>query len=294
MSTYNPDTPVRRAEDVLQPLVTVVTVVLNDVKHLEQTILSVLNQTYKNIEYIIIDGGSTDGTVDIIKKYQDRLAFWVSEKDKGIFYATNKGVEKATGEWINYLNSGDYFFNNQVFEKIFSKPHPAADLLYGSFIGNFNNQAVECVAPPSVSDRSWKGMPVCHTAVFARTALMKKFKFNTDYRVSADGEFMVRSAAAGCVFERLDLIVFRVGTLGFSSKNWLKGRLENWKFCRRYFPGVKTDLFHAQGLAREVIFRSFKYVTSLVGLYQLARFIYRKKIQKKLPLLPKNVLPFQD
>ncbi len=280
--------------DVTKPKVTVVTVVLNDAKHLEQTILSVLNQTYKNIEYIIIDGGSTDGTVEIIKKYETQLAYWVSEKDKGIFYATNKGVDKATGEWINYLNSGDYFFNDTVFEKIFSQPHPKADLLYGSFIGNFNGRAVECIAPATVNDRSWKGMPVCHTAVFARTSLMKKFRFDTKFRVSADGEFMVRCAAAHCVFERLDLVVFRVGTLGYSSANWLKARQENWEIARKYFPGIKTDLFHAQALIREVIFRAFKYVTSLTGLYQLARFIYRKKIQNKISLLPKNIRPFQE
>lgn len=89
--------------------ISIITVVYNGISEIEKTIQSVLNQTYPNIEYIIIDGGSTDGTIDIIKKYQGQLAYWVSEPDEGIYYAMNKGIQKATGEWIHFRNCGDYF-----------------------------------------------------------------------------------------------------------------------------------------------------------------------------------------
>jgi glycosyltransferase involved in cell wall biosynthesis len=96
------------------PLISVITVVFNGAQHLEETILSVIHQTYDNVEYIIIDGGSNDRTVDIIKKYEDKIDYWVSEPDRGIYDAMNKGIELTNGEWLNFLNCGDSFFNNYV------------------------------------------------------------------------------------------------------------------------------------------------------------------------------------
>lgn len=100
------------------PLITVITVVFNSEKYIEQTILSVLNQTYDNVEYIIIDGGSTDGTIGIIKKYEHAIDYWVSEKDEGIYDAMNKGISISNGKWINLLNSGDTLNGYNVFKNI--------------------------------------------------------------------------------------------------------------------------------------------------------------------------------
>lgn len=100
--------------------ISVVTVCYNAADTIEKTMLSVLNQTYHDIEYIIIDGGSTDGTVEIIRKYADRIAYWVSEPDKGIYDAMNKGIKVATGEWINFMNAGDEFYDKNVLTNILS------------------------------------------------------------------------------------------------------------------------------------------------------------------------------
>ena len=102
-----------------KPLISIITVVFNGEKYLEETIQSVINQTYSNVEYIIIDGGSSDGTLDIIKKYEERIDYWVSEKDKGIYDAMNKGIDVASGEWINFMNAGDGFYADDVLDKIF-------------------------------------------------------------------------------------------------------------------------------------------------------------------------------
>ena len=101
----------RSTGQVRSPRISIITVVYNGASTLEQTILSVLKQTYSRIEYIIIDGGSKDGTVDIIKKYQDRIAYWVSEPDEGIYDAMNKGIRHASGDWIYFLGADDILYN---------------------------------------------------------------------------------------------------------------------------------------------------------------------------------------
>ncbi len=102
----------------MEDKISVITVVYNDVEHIRETMESFFSQTWENKEYIVIDGGSTDGTADIIREYSDRLAFWCSEKDGGIYDAMNKGIAHVTGNWINILNSGDRFFDElSVIEK---------------------------------------------------------------------------------------------------------------------------------------------------------------------------------
>ena len=116
------------------PVISVVTIVFNGINAIEKTINSIINQSYKDVEYIIIDGGSTDGTVGIIKKYFSKLNYWISEKDKGIYDAMNKGITAANGEWIVFINCGDFFYSKNVLEEIFIKKKNEiikADILYG-------------------------------------------------------------------------------------------------------------------------------------------------------------------
>lgn len=103
--------------------ISIITICYNSSKTIEQTILSVLGQTYQNYEYIVIDGGSTDGTVDILHKYSRKIN-WISEPDRGIYDAMNKGIRLSKGEWLNFMNAGDCFASNDVLEKIFSYEYP--------------------------------------------------------------------------------------------------------------------------------------------------------------------------
>ena len=118
---------------MIQPKISVVTVCYNAVNDIEKTILSVINQTYPNIEYLIIDGGSKDGTMDIVNKYKDKIDVIVSEPDKGIYDAMNKGIDRATGDWINFMNAGDMFWEKDSILKVFaaSGVDDSLDVIYG-------------------------------------------------------------------------------------------------------------------------------------------------------------------
>ena len=121
--------------------ISVITVVFNDVANIRATMESFFSQTWEDKEYIVIDGGSTDGTVDIIKEYADKLAYWCSEKDNGIYDAMNKGIVHATGDWINILNSGDYYASNDALNKVITLAIDinSTDILYANSIEQLPN-----------------------------------------------------------------------------------------------------------------------------------------------------------
>lgn len=165
--------------------ISVVTVCYNAVSEIEETMLSVLNQTYPGVEYIVIDGGSTDGTVDIIKKYADRLAFWISEPDKGIFDAMNKGALHATGEYINYMNAGDRFFDqNVITDVIETLPTPVQpDVVYGDWLEKYPDGYV--ISHAKIENLKFT-MALCHQAIFVKTSIMRSRPFDLTFKFAAD------------------------------------------------------------------------------------------------------------
>lgn len=168
------------------PKVSIITVVFNDVSHIEETLLSVLNQTYPNVEYIVIDGGSTDGTVEIIKKYARRLAYWVTESDGGIYPAMNKGMRHAAGEWVNFMNSGDTFVDNNVLASIFSNTVVLTDkrIIGGHTYRVYSNHVEEWKAMPA--DVIPAFIPYCHQSTFVRINQDYPWIFDEKYRIAAD------------------------------------------------------------------------------------------------------------
>lgn len=167
--------------------ISVITVCFNAVDTIEETILSVVNQTYPDIEYIIIDGGSTDGTVEIIKKYADRLDYWISEPDKGIYDAMNKGIAVATGDYINFMNAGDSFFDAKVIENVFAGINDQYDVIYGKTnrITLKSSYIQDCAPLECLSEF----LPFSHQASFAKLSRMREMGFDTEYRCAADYNF---------------------------------------------------------------------------------------------------------
>ena len=156
------------------PLITIITVSYNAVRTIENTILSVLNQVYLDIEYIIIDGGSTDGTLDIIKKYQEKIAYWVSEPDKGIYDAMNKGIEKATGDYLFFLGADDILMENAI-QKIFGDNLSTKFLMiYGNVMYDNNN-----IVKSRFSYKTFLHNTIHHQATFYSRKLFDSFRYDT-------------------------------------------------------------------------------------------------------------------
>lgn len=169
--------------------ISVVTVCYNAVETLEETMLSVLNQTYPNVEYIIIDGGSTDGTVDIIKKYANSLAYWVSEPDKGIYDAMNKGIDAATGDYINFMNAGDSFYEITTINDVCSSMSldKRIDVYYGDTLYNYDYGSLIVYGLQLVLIE--KRLPFCHQSSFVKSEVMRNTHFDLNYKYCADYNF---------------------------------------------------------------------------------------------------------
>lgn len=205
--------------------ITVVTVCYNAVRDIEQTIQSVLNQTYPNIEYIIIDGVSTDGTIEVIKEYADRLAYFVSEPDNGIYDAMNKGIKHSTGEWINFLNAGDCFANNNIITKIFANGFDYNNE-YGFIYGyayvktSIATKLSTRIQPFWESEQYIHGKGFCHQSCFIKTKLAKDFPYELRYKVNADYKMLYDIIKAGYkpYFCDIPIAVYEVEN-GFSKKN---------------------------------------------------------------------------
>lgn len=176
--------------------ITVITVVFNAAKTIEKTIQSVINQTYKEIEYIIVDGGSTDGTLDIIKKYEKAIAYWNSEPDKGIYDAMNKGLEKASGNYIYFLGADDCLCDEKVILEIAKNIDiNSTEILSGKII-QINQELLlkRVVGRPLISQEILeKGIMPPHQGIFVRQDIMKKYKFDCAYKAASDYDFISRA-----------------------------------------------------------------------------------------------------
>jgi glycosyltransferase involved in cell wall biosynthesis len=183
------------------PLISIITVCFNAADFLEQTIDSVLSQTYPHIEYIIIDGGSTDGTVDIIRNHESRLAYWSSKPDRGISHAFNLGLEQAHGDWIVYLNADDFFIDSSVVSQMvpYLRQNMDADVVYGQAEIIFSGKEVQAFPFSRLLGRPWS-WPIfrlynflphqsafTHKKYFARVG-----KFDEDCVISVDYEHYLR------------------------------------------------------------------------------------------------------
>jgi glycosyltransferase involved in cell wall biosynthesis len=255
-----------------RPLVSVITVVYNGEKCREKTINSVLNQDYENIEYIVIDGGSKDKTKDIIKKYSGNISHWVSEPDKGIYDAMNKGIRLAKGDWINFMNAGDLFYSHDAVSMIFNVPLKDADLVYGDCEVVYNDKLKRIKKAAGDSD-FWKGIPCSHQSLFARSSILKKQNFNVHSRNSADFEFFYTAYLKGHKCHYRKIVVSSVSAQGSSDLNRMRTIRENWRIVSCLSRSTLKDAYYILSI---IDCKTRQFLRSVMPKF-LVEFIIRNK-----------------
>ena len=197
----------------------IITVNLNNRNGLQKTIDSVVFQTFRDFEWIVIDGGSTDGSKELIEQYADHFAYWVSEPDKGIYNAMNKGIKVAKGEYLQFLNSGDWLYSNDTLDRVFSIM-PNADIAYGNMALMDNEQITEIREyPDALSFATLYSLSLPHPSSFIRSALLKESPYDESLKIVSDWKFFLQKALENRSFVHISVTVSCFNLSGLSSTN---------------------------------------------------------------------------
>ena len=258
----------------------IITINYNNRDGLRRTIESVVNQTCQDFEYIVIDGGSTDGSVDVIKEYANRIDYWVSEPDKGIYNAMNKGIRQAHGEYLNFMNSGDCFYDNECLFKV-SESKLKADIIVGRDY-HCNPQTggeFTTIFPRRLSMLTFCMRYLPHQSSFFRNEICQKF-YDEHYKIVSDWKFYIeRIVFDGCSVSFLNEIIAWREQDGISSEQASKSQSERSKVLEELIPkGMKRDydvfmLWDYSTLEKLVLLSQNKRIRSLLTI--IIKILYR-------------------
>lgn len=215
----------------------IITVNLNNRDGLQKTIDSVVAQTFKDFEWIVIDGGSTDGSKELIEQYADHFAYWVSEPDKGIYNAMNKGVKVAKGAYLQFLNSGDWLCDASALERCFRHGF-ASDIAYGDLYFCDGEDKKKHQYPSKLTLKFLYDYSLGHSASFIRKSLLENDLYNEDFKIVSDWEFFLKQALKNKSFEYINEDVSCFDTSGLSSKNEQLVKLERNRVIKKLVPDM--------------------------------------------------------
>ena len=242
------------------PKVTIITVVYNAAPLLEKTILNIIGQSYPNIEYVIIDGASTDGSLDIINKYKDKITFWSSEPDEGLYDAMNKGLMAASGDYVWFINAGDTIYEPDTCQRIFDRADDLADIYYGDTMivdYRYNEIGLRRLRPPK--ELTWKsfkkGMLVCHQSILLKRELANPF--NTKYKHSADFNWVIEALKKTTYIRNTHLILSAFLDGGQSKSNIRPSLKERFDSMRIHY-GLGSTLIHHVPIAVRFVWFYFR------------------------------------
>ncbi|MEO7211870.1 glycosyltransferase family 2 protein [Mucilaginibacter sp.] len=230
----------------MMPKLSVITVVYNNVADIGRTLLSVLNQTHPAIEYIVIDGASTDGTLDIINTYKSRITKLVSEPDKGIYDAMNKGLAMATGDYVIFMNSGDEFYAADTVEKVFATADNA-DIYYGETeMLNIRRESLGQRRHKAPAKFNWKGfkfgMSISHQAIYIRRTLTAPY--DPTYQLSADIDWIIRAAKKAKTIVKVNGYVAKYLVGGMSKAKHRQSLEERFAIMKKHYGLIPTIFNH--------------------------------------------------
>jgi len=236
-----------------KPIISIITIIYNGVDLLPGTIESVIGQTYRGIEYIVVDGGSGDGTVDIIKKYAAQISQWISEPDEGLYDAMNKGLKMATGDFVWFMNAGDHIYATDTVEKMIEKWTPDTDILYGEVmlvddarkeLGTRSATTQQKLTNPLHWQDLAKGMVVCHQGFLPRRTIAPFYIKNN---LTADIDWVIKCLKASKRTTATELIVASYLVGGLSKQQHRQSLQDRYVVLKEHF-GFWGNLWNHLGI----------------------------------------------
>ncbi len=228
------------------PKVTVVTVCFNAKLDLEKTITNIASLSYSNLEYLVIDGGSSDGTVQLLESNESNISKWVSEPDSGIYEAMNKGIMAASGEWIIFMNAGDLFAKKDVIENVMLEANCEIDFIYGDRV-RVEVDGTSKIQKAGNVEHTLIREVVFHQALFNRVSRLKRRPYNTFYKLAADYEYVVNAWSTGATFKYIPMVICQFMCGGNSRTEQVRIMTEAIKITIDYQPDKrkwrKSDFF---------------------------------------------------
>ena len=259
----------------------IITVNLNNRDGLQKTIDSVVSQTFKDYEWIVIDGGSTDGSKELIEQYADHFTYWVSEPDNGIYNAMNKGIRVAKGDYLQFLNSGDYLCDRTTLEKCLTS-QDNADVIYGNLYLTDSGTSQLRTYPDKLTLRFFLNDTLCHNATFIKRDIIQQEYYNEHNKLVSDWEFFLSQAIKNKTFSHINEPVIYYDMQGISSSSQQIVEEERQQVIAKTYPQMLLeDYKHMAQLEAQLNNSQVKQVI----IYQNKKKLYRKLITACLMLI---------
>lgn len=220
----------------------IITITFNNLDGLKHTAESIHWQTWKDYEWIVIDGGSTDGTREYLESLEPKPDYWVSEKDNGVYDAQNKGTLLSKGEYGIYMNAGDTFYDRDVLEKVFSQEHKA-DVLYGDWVQEHENKNIlKIKAPDHIVFPFFQKDNICHQAIFVKMSIIKQLPYDISYKLYADWAKWTELSYKGYTFEYIPIIICKFLMGGLCCQSEENNKKEKTKLDEEFYHGSLMNL----------------------------------------------------